>query len=77
MRASGDLPFEYLYRHIHGDWGQLEQADVWENELGLIRGFRLVSAYTLKSGVKIYIITEAVNDDGFRESTCILLPEEY
>ncbi len=32
---------------------------------------------TPASGVKIWVITEAVNDEGNRSSTCILLPEEY
>jgi len=35
-------------------------------------GWRLLSAYTLKSGTRIWILTEAD-----RSSTCILMPEEY
>jgi hypothetical protein len=47
-------------------------ADRIENEFGLEHGFRLLSAYKLQSGVKLWIITEAD-----RSSTCLLLPEEY
>lgn len=38
---------------------------------------RLLSAYLLKDGTKIWIITEAADDNGKREATTILLPEEY
>jgi len=38
---------------------------------------RILSAYHLKDRTKIYVITEAEGDGGQRESTCILLPDEY
>ena len=72
LEESGELPFQYLNRHIHGDWGEVDEHDRRENELSLQHGFRLLSAYTLKNGTRIWIITEAD-----RSSTCILLPEEY
>jgi hypothetical protein len=72
LEASGDAPFEYLVRHINGDWGELSAEDIRENELSLIHGFRLLSAYTLHSGTKIWIITEAD-----RSATTFLLPDEY
>ena len=72
LTESGEPPFEYLNRHIHGDWGEVDEHDRRENELSLIHGFRLLSAYTLKNGTRIWIITEAD-----RSSTCILLPDEY
>ena len=62
----------YLVRHIAGDWGDVDEHDRRENELSLIHGFRLLSAYTLYSGTKIWIITEAD-----RSVTTVLLPEEY
>lgn len=62
----------YLVRHIAGDWGEVDEQDRRENELSLIHGFRLLSAYTLNSGTKIWIITEAD-----RSVTTVLLPEEY
>jgi hypothetical protein len=50
----------------------LEAEDVRENELGLREGLRLLSAYRLADGTKIWIITEAD-----QSATTILLPEEY
>ena len=40
-------------------------------------GSRILSAYRTLKGVKIWIITEAVGDDGRRASTCLLLPDKY
>ena len=64
----GDL----LRRHASGDWGDLSPEDLRANEEALKDGDRLLSAYNLKSGVKLWVITEAD-----RSSTCILLPDEY
>jgi len=61
-----------LWRHITGDWGDLDQEDKAANDWALQTGERILSAYHLTSGEKIYIITEA---DRF--CTTILLPEEY
>ena len=72
LEASGEAPVGYLARHITGDWGDVDEHDHRENELSLIHGFRLLSAYTLNSGTKIWIITEAD-----RSVTTVLLPEEY
>jgi hypothetical protein len=69
---SGEETAAYLRRHNGGDWGELGEHDTRENEISLQHGFRLLSAYTLRSGVKIWIITEAD-----RSSTTILLPCEY
>ena len=72
FRTSGDDPLAYLIRHVAGDWGDLDEHDRRENEFSLVQGFRLLSAYTLQSGVKIWIITEAD-----RSVTTFLLPDEY
>ena len=72
LEASGDHPTAYLVRHIAGDWGDVDEHDRRENELSLVHGFRLLSAYALNSGTKIWVITEAD-----RSVTTILLPEEY
>ena len=47
------------------------------NDQALIDGSRLLSAYRLKDGTKIWCITEAVGENGRREATTFLLPEEY
>ncbi len=72
IEASGDSLVGYLNRHIAGDWGDLDEHDRKENDLGLKHDLRILSAYILSSGVRIWIITEAD-----RSSTCVLLPEEY
>jgi hypothetical protein len=68
--SVGFIP--YVIRHLAGDWGDISKKDAAENELSLKEGFRLLSAYGLPTGCKIWIITEAD-----RSATTILLPEEY
>jgi hypothetical protein len=66
-----------LKRHQHGDWGALDAHDRAANELAVKDGSRILSAYDIK-GERIWVITEAVGEDGVsRSSTCILKPEEY
>jgi hypothetical protein len=72
MEEAGDDPAFFLARHLAGDWGELDAEDVKENEFSLANGFRLLSAYRLSNGTKIWVITEAD-----RSSTCVLLPSEY
>jgi hypothetical protein len=72
LEGSGEAPFDFLYRHASGDWGELDEHDRRENELSLREGFRLLSAYRLKTGEKLWIITEAD-----RSVATLLLPEEY
>jgi len=62
----------YMRRHHCGDWGDLDECDMQANEEALEHGLRILSHYKLGGGRRIYIITEAG-----RESTCVLLPEEY
>ncbi len=72
LEESGESAFDLLYRHVSGDWGELDEEDKAENEFSLVHGFRLLSAYKLKSGERIWIITEAD-----RSVTTLLLPDEY
>jgi len=73
LQQADQSSAHYLARHHAGDWGDdLDPGDVQENELSLEQDFRLLSAYTLPTGVKIWIITEAD-----RSATTILLPDEY
>lgn len=48
-----------LYRHIRGDWGDIPEQDVRQNELALILGMRIWSSYNLPNGKTIWIITSA------------------
>jgi hypothetical protein len=61
-----------IHRHAVGDWGDLEEDDISENELSVREGFRLLSSYTDRRGVKFWIITEAD-----RSATTVLLPGDY
>jgi hypothetical protein len=70
-------PLDFLQRHLSGDWGDLCQEDRLLNDQALVNGSRLLSAYRLKDGTKIWCITEAVGENGRREATTFLLPEEY
>jgi len=72
LEEAHQAPGEFLHRHQGGDWGVVCEEDKTENELGLKEGFRLLSAYMLSTGVKIWVITEAD-----RSATTILLPDEY
>lgn len=62
-------------RHARGDWGDLDDFDQEQNRMGLARGLRLLSAYTIgadKDEHRIWVITEAD-----RRTTTALLPSEY
>ena len=72
LEEAGEEPVTYLARHLAGDWGEVCEEDAKENEFSVENGFRILSAYTISTGVKIWIITEAD-----RSATTILLPEEY
>ena len=72
FQESGDNPASFLTRHVTGDWGELDEEDRRENEFSVAHGFRLLSAYALSTGTKIWIITEAD-----RSATTLLLPSEY
>jgi hypothetical protein len=62
-----------LSRHRSGDWGDVDAADAAANTRAAVEGDeRVLSAYTLKDGTRLWIITEAD-----RSCTTILLPEEY
>lgn len=72
MQEVEQDPMELLTRHITGDWGELAPEDIEENELSLREGYRLLSAYRLSTGVRVWLITEAD-----RSTTTYLLPSDY
>ncbi len=64
--------WELLIRHVAGDFGEVDKED-WQANLDAIKdGSRILSAYTLKTGERLWAITEAD-----RSSTCVLRPDEY
>ena len=72
LESSGDNAADFLRRHLTGDWGEVDEHDRRENEFSRQSGLRLLSAYTLSNGTKLWIITEAD-----RSATTLLLPSEY
>ena len=80
MREAGNpyrVAEELLSRHRAGDWGDLSPEDRLANERAIEDGSRILSAYVLSTGTKIWLITEAKDDEGRRSATTILLPDEY
>lgn len=61
-----------LDRHARGDWGELDADDRARNDAALVAGARVLSAYTLRTGTTLWIITE--HD---RSCTTLLLPSDY
>ena len=61
-----------LNRHLSGDWGELCDVDRANNEMALLDGERLFSAYTREDLPPIWIITERD-----RSVTTVLFPDEY
>jgi hypothetical protein len=78
LEKAQQSAFEFLTRHVQGDWGILDEQDKQQNELAIAhegnlkKQNRVFSAYLTKLNEKLWVITEAD-----RSSTCILLPEEY
>lgn len=65
-------PAELLTRHLALDPGVLDSHDQLANLRALQEGSRILSAFPLTDGTRIWIITEAD-----RSVTTLLLPEEY
>lgn len=62
-----------LNRHVSGDWGDLDADDKAANDKAVLDAEdRILSAYNLKNGARVWIITE-----WDRSVTTVLLPEEY
>ena len=59
-------------RHRRADWGEVDKEDWQANERALKNGERLLSAYTLPTGQKLWVITE-----WDRSVTTILVPADY
>ena len=73
LARTGEVAGAFLVRHVTGDWGEdLSPEDHEDNMIALAQGFRLLSVYSMRDGVKLWVITEAD-----RSTTTILLPEEY
>ena len=72
LAATGENAAEFLRRHQAGDYGCVDDDDKRANEAAVRCGERVLSAYMLRDGEKVWVITEAD-----RSSTVVLLPDEY
>ena len=77
LSEANENPTSLLSRHVSGDWGDMCDEDKQANERALQDGSRVFSAYVLTTGEKIWIITEATDDQGRRAATTILRADEY
>ena len=67
-----------LKRHASGDWGTVCAEDRALNDDAITSGSRVLSAYLLPvTEEKVWVITEAADQNGHRVATTILLPDEY
>lgn len=66
-------PWNFIWRHVVGDWGDMPPDDKEDNDRNLkTKDSGFMSSYKLKDETRIWIITDAG-----REVTTILLPENY
>ena len=77
LAESGQTPEFFIAKHHAGDWGIVNEDDRQLNLAALEDGSRILSAYKTLRGVKIWVITEATDDNGIRAATTILTPEDY
>lgn len=71
------FPIQFIVRHQSGDWGDLGEDDKARNEAALIPNAdgecdRILSAYHLRDGRQIYVITE-----WDRSLTTVMLDSDY
>ena len=72
LQGDETLTLLRLARHLSGDGGDIDEEDKVTNNDAIKYGSRVLSAYNLFGGERIWIITEAG-----RRITTVLLPEEY
>lgn len=72
LEAADQTPLDFIVRHVTGDWGVLDEEDKALNERAVVEGYRIMSAYELQTGVKLWLITE-----WDRSRTTLLLPSDY
>jgi hypothetical protein len=77
LEEAGQTPDFFLQKHHGGDWGCVSTDDAALNDQALLDGSRILSAYRTLKNVKIWLITDAEDDDGKRAYSTLLLPSEY
>ena len=82
MVEGGHTPGEFLYQHVCGVWGKLDDHDTKANNSALKTGLRILSSYPMKGGERLWVITEAIDTEAGanpckRQLTTLLLPSDY
>jgi hypothetical protein len=71
-------PASLLARHVSGDWGDVGAEERAVNGQALRDGSRIMSVFGVPgSDDCIFLLTEAVDDNGERVATTFLRPEDY
>ena len=76
LEKHGVQPDSLLRRHVRGDWRDMDPSDRAANAAAVKDGGRVFSSY-LVNKERVWVISEAINEDGVRHSTAILQPSEY
>lgn len=77
LEQHGLNALQLVRLHVTGEYGDLCADDKQRNKDAIEDGGRIFSSYKMSDGTKIYVITEAQDDGGRRQSTCILLADQY
>jgi hypothetical protein len=80
LEEFGVTPTSLVFeRHVVGDWGDLCDEDRHANDMALLHGTRILSAYSLKRQNGSLVVTEKlwVITEADRHATTILRPDEY
>ena len=77
MQAAGQSPAFFLDQHVQGMWGEVCDEDKRANDQALVDGSRILSAYRTLRNERLWVITEATDEQGRRAATTIIRPEEY
>lgn len=77
LAESGQNAAFFIDLHRAGNWGDVDAEDARLNDEAIKDGGRLLSAYRTLKGEKVWVLTEAEDEDGNRALTTILRPEEY
>ncbi len=76
LRETGQRLWHFVSRHVRGDWGEVDHEDRALKDRATADGSRILSAYRTLNGKKLWVITEAADDEGRRAAT-LLLPDGY
>ncbi len=77
LNHHGLNAMKFVLRHMRCDFGDLCDEDKQANLDAIKNGGRIFSSYQITEQDVIWIITEAQDDQGKRQSTCVLLPQDY